>query len=539
MKRFFMASAVLLMAININAQSLPRPKLVVGIVIDQMRWDYLYRYYNRYSPAGGFKRFLNNGTTCENTFIPYIPTVTACGHTCIFTGSIPSIHGITGNIWWDNQLGRQVYCSEDKLVRTVGSNDDLGMMSPKNMLTTTICDELKLATNFRSIVIGIAIKDRGGILSAGHSADAAYWYDNKTGDWISSTYYMNDLPKWVKDINALKLADKYYQQGWNTLYPIETYTQSAEDGNKYEATPLGHNTFPYDLKSAVGKNYGLLPLLPSGNTFTIEFAKAAITNESMGKDSITDFLTISFSTPDYIGHNFGPNSIEQEDDFLRLDKELGDLLNFLDTKIGKNQYTVFLSADHGAAHVPAFVKDHKMPGGNFNNEILIDNLNKRLKEKFGPDNLVMAVYNYQLFLNHASIDSAKLNLRDVQQSIIDFVSIQEGIAEAFILDKIAEAPLNSKLKEMITNGYYPKRCGDIQVIFEPQWIESFGNGGTTHGLWNPYDSHIPLLWYGWGIKKGKVMRETYMTDIAPTLAVLLHIQVPNGSIGKTIEEVIR
>ena len=539
MKKPLIIWAILFLAINTDAQSLQRPKLVVGIVIDQMRWDYLYRYYDRYSATGGFKRFLTNGITCENTFIPYTPTVTACGHSCIFSGSVPAINGITGNAWWDNQLNRQVYCSEDRSVKTVGSNDELGMMSPKNMLTTTICDELKLATNFRSKVIGIAIKDRGGILAAGHSADAVYWYDNKTGDWISSTYYMNDLPKWLKDFNAQKLVDKYYQQEWNTLYPVKTYTQSTEDENKYEAKPLGRNTFPYDLKNATGKSYELLPLLPYGNTFTVELAKAAVINENMGKDSITDFLTLSFSTPDYIGHNFGPNSIEQEDDFLRLDKELGDLFNFLDTKIGKNQYTVFLSADHGAAHVPAFVKDHKIPGGNLNNEELIDNLNKQLKEKFGPGNLVTAVYNYQLFLNHTLIDSTKLNIRDVQQSVIDFVSVQEGVASAFVLDRIAEAPLNSRLKEMIINGYYPKRCGDIQIIFEPQWIESFGNGGTTHGLWNPYDSHIPLLWYGWGIKKGRVIRETYMTDIAPTLATLLHIQMPNGCVGKAIEEVLK
>jgi len=540
MRRLFLGLALLAAITNIGAQSVQRPKLVVGIVVDQMRWDYLYRYYNRYSADGGFKRFLNEGFTCENTFIPYTPTITACGHTCIYTGSVPALHGITGNTWWDNQQKRQVYCAEDTTAKSVGSNDDAGRMSPKNMLTNTVCDELKLATNFRSKVVGIAIKDRGGILPAGHSADAAYWYNSKTGDWISSTYYMNDLPKWVKDINSQKQPDKYFEKGWNTLYPIESYTQSTEDENKYENKPLGKNSFPYDLKQAIGKNYGILPLLPYGNTFTADMAKAVIINEGMGKDSVTDFLTVSFSTPDYIGHNFGPNSIEQEDDFLRLDKDLGDFFKFLDKEVGAGQYTVFLSADHGAAHVPAFVKTHKMPGGNLNDDELVEKMNKALNDKFGKDGLIEAAYNYQIFLNHDLINSSKkINLQDVQQTVVDMLVTQPGIARAFILDKVSEQTLPQRLKDMVSNGYFPRRSGDIQVIFEPQWIESFLAGGTTHGLWNPYDSHIPLLWYGWGIKQGKSNREMYMTDIAPTISALLHIQMPNGNVGKVIEEVMK
>ncbi len=540
MRRLFAILALLFLMYNVYAQPVQRPKLVVGIVVDQMRWDYLYRYYSRYAPDGGFKRLLNEGFTCENNFIPYTPTITACGHTCIYTGSVPAIHGITGNIWWDNVQKRQVYCTEDTSVKSVGSSDDAGKMSPRNMLVNTICDELKLATNFRSKVVGIAIKDRGGILPAGHSADAAYWYNSKTGDWISSTYYMNDLPQWVKDINSQKQPDKYFQQGWNTLYPAESYVQSTPDENQFENKPLGKNSFPYDLKTAVGKNYGLLPLLPYGNTFTADMAKAAVINEKMGKDSITDFLTVSFSTPDYIGHNFGPNSIEQEDDFLRLDKDLGDFFKFLDKEIGAGQYTVFLSADHGAAHVPSFAKAHKMPGGNLNDDEVVNAMNKTLAEKFGKEGLIIAAYNYQIFLNHDLINSSKkINLADVQQAVIDVLLKTEGIARAFVLNKVAEQALPQKIKEMITNGYFPDRCGDIQVIFKPQWIESFLGGGTTHGLWNPYDAHIPLLWYGWGIKQGKTNRETYMTDISATLAALLHIQMPNGTVGKVIEEVMK
>ena len=320
--------------------TIQRPKLVVGIVVDQMRWDYLYRYYDRYDANGGFKRMLNQGFSCENTFIPYVPTITACGHTTIFTGAVPAMSGISGNFWWDKEQMRSVYCTEDRSVKTVGSTSTLGVMSPKNLLVTTICDELRLATNFRSKVIGIAIKDRGGILAAGHSANAAYWYDNTTGDWITSTYYMNALPKWVNDFNSQKLVDKYFQGEWKLLYDAKTYVQSSADEKKYESKALG-TKFPYDLKKIQNK-YGSLAVTPYGNSFTNEFAKAAINAEQLGADDITDFLTISFSSPDYIGHNFGPNSVEAEDGFLRLDKDLGNLFDFLDTKIGKGQYTAFL-----------------------------------------------------------------------------------------------------------------------------------------------------------------------------------------------------
>jgi len=519
-------------------ETLQRPKLVVGITIDQMRWDYLYRYYDRYATNGGFKRMLNQGFSCENTLIPYAPTITAPGHTCIFTGSVPAIHGITGNFWWDNAEQRNVYCTEDKTVQTVGSATNMGLQSPRNLLVTTICDELKLATNFQSKVIGIAIKDRGGILPAGHSANAAYWYDSQEGKWISSTYYMAELPQWVKDLNAKKLVDKYYEKGWTTLYPINTYLQSTADQKPYENKGVGTG-FPYDLKKYIGKNYGVISSTPYGNSFTIEMAKAAIEEEKLGADAITDMLTVSFSSTDYIGHGYGPNSIEQEDDFYRLDKDLGDFLNYLDSKIGQGQYTVFLSADHGVANVPAFMKENKMPAGNFNEGAVLEQLNQQLKDKFGEGKLALDFSNYQLVLNNILISEKKLKREEIVDAIIDFLSKQPTIARVFDLHRLEETALPSKIKEMIVNGYYPPRAGDIQIILKPNYIEAFLTTGTTHGMWYPYDAHIPLLWYGWGIKAGKTNRETYMTDIAPTLAALLHIQMPGGTIGKVISEVMK
>jgi len=522
-----------------SGEALQRPKLVVGIVVDQMRWDFLYRYYDRYAANGGFKRMLNQGFSCENTLIPYTPTVTAPGHTSIYTGSVPAIHGIAGNFWWDNTQQREVYCTEDKTVKTVGSATNLGLQSPRNLLVTTICDELRLATNFQSKVIGIAIKDRGGILPAGHSANAAYWYDSQEGSWITSTYYMPDLPQWVKDLNAKKLADKYYEQGWNTLYPVNTYTQSTGDDKAYEAKGLGTG-FPYDLKKFIGKSYSAILSTPYGNTFTIDMAKAAIEGEKLGADAITDILAVSFSSPDYIGHGYGPNSMEQEDDFLRLDKELGEFLNYLDSKIGQGQYTVFLSADHGVAHVPAFMKENKLPAGSLNEAAILEQLNQQLKEKFGQSNLALNFTNAQVVLNNNLINTErKLKREEIADATIFFLSKQEAVLKVFDLQRLGTTALPPKIKEMMENGYYAPRGGDIQVILKANYIENFLTTGTTHGVWNPYDAHIPLLWYGWGIKAGKTNRETYMTDIAPTLAALLHIQMPGGSIGKVITEVIK
>ena len=529
---------LVLVSIGGHAQPVQRPKLVVGIVVDQMRWDYLYRYYDRYDNKGGFKRFLNGGFTCENTLIPYVPTVTAPGHTSIYTGSVPAITGITGNLWWDREQMRTVYCTEDATVSTVGSSSALGKMSPRNLLVTTICDELRLATNFQSKVIGIAFKDRGGILPAGHTANAAYWYDNTTGDWITSTYYMNELPKWVIEFNKKKLVDKYYRDGWKLLYDANSYKHSAREKKEYEGKPFG-DKFPYDFKDFIGKNYNGIYATPSGNTLTAEFAKASIAGEKLGSDNITDFLAVSFSSPDYIGHTFGPNSIEAEDGFLRLDLELGSLFDFLDAKIGKDQYLVFLSADHGVAQIPEYMLEKKIPAGRVFVSTTIGNLNKSLKEKYNIENIIVSDDNYQIHLNHPLLDSAKVNKAELIDWIVGRMSKEPGVARCFALGDLNNVPLPAKVREMINNGYYPRRNGDIQLVLMPQHIEGYSKSGTTHGQWNPYDSHIPLLWYGWGIKKGKTNRETYMTDIAPTVAALLRIQMPGGSVGKVIEEVMK
>ncbi len=520
-----------------------KPKLVIGIVIDQMRWDYLYRFAPLFKETGGFKRMMNDGFNCENTMIPYTPTVTACGHTCVYTGSVPNIHGITGNSWWDNTLNRTVYCSEDKTVEGVGGKDEeIGQMSPRNMLTTSICDELRLSSNFQSKVIGIALKDRGAILPAGHTANGAYWYDGKSGNFITSTYYMKNLPDWVTNFNNRKLVDSFYKQGWNTALDTSVYLQYATaDKKNYESTPFGKEQkgFPYDFSRFIGKDFSKIGTTPYGNNLTIEMTKAALVAEQLGKGNATDFLAVSFSTPDYIGHSFGPNSWEVVDNYIRLDDELGKLFSFLDKQVGAGNYVSFLTADHAVAHIPGFLKEHKLPGGNFDNAAVKKEMNKRIKELFGADSVVTSLYNYQVSLDDKKLENAKADKAAVIEELIGYLNKHESVSHAFELDELMEVPLNKTIKERIANGYFANRCGVIQFILKPGYLDAWSTTGTTHGLWNPYDSHIPLLWYGWGIKKGSSHREVYMTDIAATLAALLKIQMPNGCIGKVIEEVMK
>lgn len=510
-----------------------RPKLVVGLVVDQMRWDYLYRYYNRYT-NGGFKRLINEGFSVENTFIPYTPTYTACGHTCIYTGSVPAVHGIIGNDWYDPETKKNVYCTEDSSVSTVGSTPSSeGNMSPKNMLTTTITDELRLATNFRGKVIGISLKDRGSILPAGHAANAAYWYQGSTGNWITSTYYMKEVPTWIADYNKLKLANKFYAKNWETLYPMNTYVNSTADEKAYEGKA---STFPHQLTQNVDKNFDAIRSTPYGNTITLDLAKLAILSEDLGQDNITDFLAVSCSSTDYVGHAYGPNSVEAEDTYLRLDKDFEEFFNYLDKKVGKGNYTVFLTADHGAAHVPGFMQENKLPSGVVSDRDIANKLNTYLNDKFKVNNVVLKSQNNQIIFDHDKTDKGDVSFDVIKSASVEFLKRLDGFQNAVDIAKISQSTLQEIQKKMITNGYNARRSGDIYYVLQPNWFNG-SSTGTTHGNWNPYDSHIPLVFMGWGIKAGASNKTHYMTDIAPTLAALLHIQMPNGNVGEPITEI--
>ncbi|MGV3510081.1 MAG: alkaline phosphatase PafA, partial [Sphingobacteriaceae bacterium] len=501
--------------------------------------------YERYS-SGGFKRLLNEGFSCENTQITYVPTYTACGHSSLYTGCVPAIHGITGNDIIVQANGYKMNCVEDTTVKGVGTTSKDEMKSPRNLLASTITDELKLATNFRSKVIGVALKDRGGILPAGHAADAAYWFDGSTGNWITSTYYRANLPVWVEGFNNQRRVDKYLTQKWETLYPIDTYQQSSPDNSRYERKfkKDKESVFPYDISALRTKDYSVVKSTPFANTLTFDFAKAALEGEKMGKGKFTDFLAVSISTTDYLGHQFGPNAVEIEDLYLRLDKDIANFLAYLDSSIGKGQYTVFLSADHGAAHNPGFLTDHKLPGGNWSGTLTssrsIDELNNILSKKYGNDKIVSALFNYQVHFNYPLINEKQLDLTQIKKDVIAYYKKQEDVLYAVDLKNIGNEAVPETIKSRIVNGYNEKRSGEIQIILKPgYYLSAEGAAGTSHGSWNPYDSHIPLVFMGWGIKQGKTNRLTSIADVASTLAGLLHIQEPNGNIGEPITEVFK
>ncbi|RYY38966.1 MAG: alkaline phosphatase family protein [Chitinophagaceae bacterium] len=540
MKRLLLSLLFFCTLFTAFAQQSERPALVVGLVVDQMRWDYLYRYADRYG-NDGFKRLLREGFSCDNTFIPYTPTYTAPGHTCIYTGSVPSLHGIISNTWWDRSSDTTMYCTQDNSVHGIGSSSKAGKMSPRNLWASTITDELRLSTNFRNKTVAIALKDRGAILPGGHTANGAYWFDNETESWITSSFYANALPAWVSAFNKRGLPREYLSRNWNTLYPIGTYAQSGRDTAYWEGVqPGGTNFFPHRMDSLKGHTaMEAFRVSPWGNSFTLQFAQEAVRSERLGKGAFTDFLTVSLSSTDYIGHAFGPNSIEIEDTYLRLDREIAAFLKFLDAQVGKGKYLLFLTADHGAAHTPAYANSQRLPAGRISDYALMDSLNAALNRDFGVTRAVRSLINYQVYLNEEKIEEAHADRAAIKHFIMNRLLRIPGVSKVIDLDNIAAAPLPPKIRDMVLNGYNQKLSGNIQYVFKPQWFDWGGVTGTTHGAPYPYDAHIPLVWFGWKQKPGRLVREVYMTDIAATLAALLRVQMPNGCIGQPIGEVVR
>ncbi len=517
-----------------NAAAIERPKLVVGIVVDQMRWDYLYRYQKRYTD-GGFKRLLGEGFSCENTMIPYVPSVTAIGHTCIYTGSVPSIHGIAGNNFVKD--GKKVYCTDDDSVKPVGTTSVAALMSPRNLWVSTIGDEMKIASNGRAKVVGVALKDRASILPAGHNPNGAFWFDDQTGCFITSSYYMDHLPKWVEAFNDKRLPEQYLSQKWNTLYPKNTYTESTTDENEYEngIREGVKATLPLNLPELYKKyGYGIIRNTPFGNSLTLDMAKAAIDGEQLGADDETDLLAVSCSSTDYIGHQVGTHAIETEDTYLRLDKAIADFLTYLDSKVGKGNYLVFLSADHGAMNNAAFLQDRRIPAGSWDASATAKKLNHVLAKEY-PEagDIVKTVMNYQVFFNRDVIKSKQLDFDNIKQTVVNVLKEDPSVQYACDMAKASTESIPEEVKSRIINGYNRERSGDVVIILKPNFY-AHGMKGTDHGAWNSYDTHIPLVFMGWGIKHGATTKQTFMTDIAPTIAAMLHVQAPNGCVGKSI-----
>lgn len=520
-----------------NTANPPQPKLVVGIVIDQFRPDYLYRFSDQFS-EGGVKRMIKQGFYNRNTHYNYIPTFTGPGHTSIYTGTTPAVHGIVGNSWYSRELGRTIYCAEDSLARGVGTNSDAGKMSSRNLLSTNISDALKLSTNKEAKVVGISLKDRGAAFPAGHIPDGAYWFDKKYGKFISSTFFMDELPAWVEEFNDRRLPQQYMDSTWNTLLAMEEY--EGGDDTPYERVLKGKKApvFPYnlaELKESNG-NYGLLSFMPFANTVVTELAKAAIEGEQMGQDKIPDLLAISYSSTDLLGHSFGPRSVEIQDMYIRLDREIESLLNYLDATVGQGEYLVFMTGDHAAAEVPQFLIDQKIPAGYFSQSEIAEKAEDFLDRTFQVEGLLEYVINQQVYLNHEVVLSHNLKLIDVQQQLASYLRDIKGVASVFTAKELQAQVFSNGMSHMLQNGYFYKNSGDVFMVLEPGWMD-YGKYGTTHGSGYTYDTHVPLLWYGWKIKEGSSSKKQNITDIAPTISFLLGISLPNGATGEPILEI--
>jgi predicted AlkP superfamily pyrophosphatase or phosphodiesterase len=522
-------------SVSLFAQQLP--KLVVGIVVDQMKAEYLNRFDSDFS-ENGFKKLINNGFSYTNMHYNFVPTYTAPGHAAIFTGATPSVNGIVGNDWFNKGTGKNMYCTDDLSVLTLGNGTkDEGEMSPKNLLSTTVTDELRLATNFKGKVIGISVKDRGAILPAGHFANWAFWM-SKTGDFISSTFYGSDLPDWTKKFNSEKRYMDYINKGWNLLKPIETYNESLKDDNVYEGKVNGEKAvFPYNLKSMFDKSdAGIIKATPFGNDMVAELAMAAIAGENLGQDNDTDFLTVSFSSTDYVGHILGPRSIELQDTYLRLDNTIADFITYLDKTVGKNNYLLFLTADHAGAENVQYLKDNKYNVTNLNSTEIRKGLQEFSKATFGQD-FLLNYSNFNVFLKKDLIASENLKISDVTLAFKNYLNKQEFIKRAYSEEEILANSGLDFILNAVANGYDVKQNGELVLVFKPGFIE-YGTTGTSHGSVYSYDTHVPMLFYGWNIPKGQSSEKKVITQIAPTVALKIKVSMPNGTEGKVLTEIL-
>ena len=516
------------------------PRLVVGVVVDQMRFDYITRFWPRYG-NDGFKKLIREGFHLKNNHFNYVPTYTGPGHASVYTGAAPETHGIISNNWFNKFERKSVYCAGDDTVDPVGTTSSAGKMSPHRMLTTSVADENRLHTQMRGKTIGVALKDRGSILPAGHTANGAYWFHGRDeGKWITSSFYMQELPKWVQDFNASDKAESYMKT-WNPLYDIKSYTESGGDENTYEGGFKGKDkaTFPYDLKKLGEKNggYDIIKSTPFGNSLTTDFALAAIDGEGLGKDEITDFLTVSYSSTDYVGHNFGVNSLEVEDTYLRLDQELARLIKALDAKVGKGNYTLFLTSDHGGVHVPAYLESQGIPSGYFVDNTFEAALGEFVAKEFGTAEVILNISNDQIFFDYDVLAEKDIDAEELEDAIAHFALQVDKINMTFTRSQLEGTTYSSGMAELIDHGYHQKRSGDVIFVLDPSVI-SYSPTGSTHGSGHNYDTHAPLIFYGNGIKRGSSLERTEIVDIPPTISALLGIPFPSGSTGRPLEMVI-
>jgi predicted AlkP superfamily pyrophosphatase or phosphodiesterase len=522
-----------------------KPRLVIGIVVEQLRYDQLEKFRNRLGESG-IRRLLNEGTYFQNAYFQYLLTQSAPGHATISTGAEPSLHGITSDNWYLPLKNELIYCTKDIEVQPVGGSYESGLHSPVNLQVSTFSDELKMATNKKAKVFAVGMKESSVIFSAGHAADGAYWYDNTTGTWMTSTYYTDSLPGWINDFNALKYSDIYLNNPWNLSRPVQDYSDCVPDSNIYETGFGGLNYFPYDLKklstkgkSSSKRDYSLLRETPFGNSLTTSLAMRLIEKEKLGKDDVTDYLSICYSSTDYIGHRFGPSSFEMADALLRLDQDITYLLNFLNDSLGKRNFLIYVTASHGISEIPGILESNRIPAGYFRQNQALQLLRSYLNAVYGEGDWIKGYSEKQIFLNRTLIEDARIPLEEVQKKVARFLVQISGIASAYPYSAFEANDFgNGNLKKII-NNYNPQRSGDVIITLNSGWIEKEDDYVTDHNSPYEYDSHVPLIWYGWSVNRATVSRKVNITDIAATLSLLCKVPYPNACTGEPMFELFR
>jgi len=536
-----------------------KPKLILQITVDQLRGDFPTRFLDR-MPEGGFRWLLDNGVVYKNAHHSHANTETIVGHATLATGAHPSVHGMIGNVWFDRQSGDLTYNIEDPrydiLTRGAGVDQSQEIdptqrvaksdgRSPAAILSSTFSDELAIQTAGKAKIFGVSVKDRGAVSMAGH-AGKAYWFSKSAGEFVSSSFYMDKYPEWVDAWNAEKHPNRYGGTAWELMLDQSTYLYGDRDDQEWETTmlPFGR-TFPHKYGSAEGKGFTtFLTLSPAGDELTLDFAKELVENEKIGQDKITDYLSVSFSSTDYVGHLFGASSLEAEDNLLRLDRTLADLLTFIDEKVGLENTLIAFSADHGGPEVPA---DLNQLGFQVN-YVEPEKWEKEegfaaLKKRFGiGETLVQEYAHPYLYLNRKLIADKGLDLAEVEEAIAEELVKFEGVALAVSSTALSKGEVSgTEVVQAILNNHHPKRSGDIYVVFEPHWFINDFDGlsvAATHGSPWRYDTYVPVIFAGFGTKPAKIYREIKTTAVAPTLSALMGTKSPSGSFGEVLVEVM-
>ena len=517
------------------------PKLVVGIVIEEMRYEMLLRYWDSFG-ENGFKKIINQGAFCTQTHHNYLITQNGVGQASIVTGTNPSYHGIISNEWYDRLSDKIIACADETKFNMMNGQVSMGNYTPKNILSSTIGDEIKLANNDSSKVISISLNPVSSVISGGRLGNYAFWFNHYDGNWITGNYYSDSLPKWVKEFNKKGFQDVYIRRSWASMYSLsDNYKKSLPDDNNFEIGFSNYRyTFPYDLAHLRNRsgNYKYLKFTPFGNTYTKDFAVSAIIGEKLGKDDYTDFLSVSFSATNYIGELFGPRSVEIEDLFLRLDNDLAHFINFLDNELGLENVLIYITSDRGVSDVPEYLKYKKQNAGIFDGAKAVTLLNSYLSILYQEGEWIKSYYSKQIYFNQSLIDKTGVDLKEIQGNVADFMVQFTGVANALPGSVINTTSFNSGINQKIQNSFHQKRSGDVIVNLEPGWIEKNGRV-TNSGSGYTYDTHVPLIWYGWKVNNIRIDEPTEVIDIAPTISWILKITAPNASVGNPIYKILK